>query len=210
MGFAYGVGQYDVIPYKDNSKGYYVAQFQIGRKGFQQLATRSGVYRNVDGRLVREGEYKGRNKWTGEPMVEFDQFEDFSKPVIGYFAYAIKAGEEMPCAVDYMTKEEAFAWGKRYSRSFNNGPWKDDFDKMALKTVIKRLCNQKLILSTEIMEAIKYDQAVLSTESDDVDYVDNPQNPVADSAGAPKETIGDDDGIYHGPIPSDIDDDLPC
>ena len=174
MGLAYGVGQYDVLPYWDGKRGCYVAQFQIGAKGYRQLATRSGVYRDVAPIAVREGEYKGRNKYTGEPIVEFEQFEDFSKPIVGYFAYAIKPGEQSPCSVEYMTKEEAFAHGKHYSKSFNSGPWKDDFDKMALKTVVKRLCSQKLVLSTEVLEAIKYDQAVLSTESDDVEYIDNP------------------------------------
>ena len=210
MGFAYGVGQYDVIPYKDNRKGYLVAQFQIGAKGFKQLATRSGVYRVVDVKCVREGEYKGRNRFTGEPCVEFEQFEDFSKPIVGYFAYAIKPGDELPCAVDYMTREEAVAWGKRYSKSFNSGPWKDDFDKMACKTVIKRLCSQKLALSTEIMEAVKLDQAVLSTENDQIDYVDSTvgEDPAQEAPNAqpeptPAETgrHADEDGVIDPDVP---------
>ena len=35
------------------------------------------------------------------------------------------------------TKEEVEKHGKKYSKTYNNGVWKTDFDSMALKTVLK-------------------------------------------------------------------------
>jgi recombinational DNA repair protein RecT len=32
------------------------------------------------------------------------------------------------------------AHGKKYSKAFNSGPWKTEFDAMALKTCIRKLC----------------------------------------------------------------------
>jgi recombination protein RecT len=88
-----------------------------------------------------------------------------------------------------MTKEEALAHGKRYSKSFNNGVWTSDPDAMCLKTVLKLLLSKYGILSVEMQRAIKFDQGVAkgdftqmeSVEDIDaveVDYVDNPHGDV--------------------------------
>ena len=50
LGFAY------LIPYNDRHKGEKVCQFQMGYKGFIQLAQRSGFYKTINATDVREGE----------------------------------------------------------------------------------------------------------------------------------------------------------
>lgn len=83
------LGQYYMVPFNDNKNGRKVAQFQIGYKGYIQLAMRSGQYRDLDVIEVREGEYKGKDAFTGKARVEFieDDNERLKLPIIGYFAY---------------------------------------------------------------------------------------------------------------------------
>lgn len=185
LGFSFGTGEYSIVPFKNNNRGgVYEAQFMIGYKGYRQLALRSRAYQTVNARVVREGEYKGRSKWTGEPKIEFKEFEELDKPVVGYFAYAVRVGEEIPCQSFYMTKEEAVAWRKKYSKSKPGGVWETNFDAMALKTVIKQLCDKQLEKSTVMANAIKYDQSVVIASEDkktaDIIYPDNPENEESD------------------------------
>ena len=88
-----------------------------------------------------------------------------------------------------MTKEQAIAHGKRYSKSFNNGVWKEDPEAMCLKTVLKLLLSKYGILSIEMQRAIKFDQGVIrgdisqmdnieDLDDADVEYIDNPQNAI--------------------------------
>ena len=83
------LGQYWLIPYKNNKTGITVCQFQLGVAGYKQLAMRSGQYLDIDAIEVREGEYKGRDKQTGKPVFEFFDDDDVreSLPIIGYLAY---------------------------------------------------------------------------------------------------------------------------
>ena len=83
------LGQFYMVPFNDNKNGRKVAQFQLGYKGYMQLAMRSGQYRDLDVIEVREGEYKGKDAFTGKARVEFieDDNERLKLPIIGYFAY---------------------------------------------------------------------------------------------------------------------------
>ena len=88
-----------------------------------------------------------------------------------------------------MTKDEVLAHGKKYSKSFNNGPWKDNQEAMCLKTVMKLLLSKYGILSIEMQRAIRFDQGVVNgdftqmnsieeIDAAEVDYVDNPDGGV--------------------------------
>ena len=90
-----------------------------------------------------------------------------------------------------MTKEEALAHGKRYSKTFNNGTWKENPDAMCLKTVLKLLLSKYGILSVELQRAIRFDQGIAKgdfsqmdsiddIDAVEVDYVDNPQGDAVD------------------------------
>jgi recombination protein RecT len=159
LGYAY------VIPYNNKKKGIVEPQFQIGYKGFIQLAIRSGQYKTINAVEVREGEIK-RNKFTGE--IEFLKENDAGK-VVGYLGYIkMLNGFEQSF---YMTVDQAEAHAKKYSQNYakwGTGLWKDDFDAMAKKTVLKLLLNRYGILSTEIQRAIETDQQI------DGVYADNP------------------------------------
>lgn len=168
-----------IVPYGQS------AQFQIMAKGILQLAIRSGVYARITNAVVHEGELVKYDPFTDEYV--FDATKRKSNKIVGYMAYfRTVAGYEK---YFYMTEEEAIAHGKRYSKSFNNGVWKDNPQAMCLKTVLKLLLSKFGILSIEMQRAIKFDQGVVRgdftqmeniDEIDDaeVDYVDNPQTAI--------------------------------
>jgi recombination protein RecT len=173
LGFAY------IVPYNSKQKDgswKVVAQFQIGAKGFKQLALRSGQFLIINDTNVREGELKKYNRLTGE--IEFEWIQDvkerLSKPIIGYASYfKLLNGFEKTY---YMTVDELKDHGLRFSQTFKKGfgLWKDDFDGMARKTVLKLNLSKNAPLSVEMQKAVVADQAVVNdAETEDVEYVDN-------------------------------------
>lgn len=166
LGYAY------IIPYKD--KGVAKAQFQIGAKGFIQLSQRSGQFKTINVSDVREGEMTGRNRLTGD--MEFAWIEDDVKrdslKVIGYVAYMkLINGFEKSF---YMTADQMTKHGKKFSQAFKSGygQWKDDFDKMGLKTVIKLMLSKYAPLSSQMQKAQLADQAIIEGE-EDLKYIDS-------------------------------------
>lgn len=111
------LGQYYLVPYKDKRRGS-IAQFQLGYKGYIQLAERSGQYLDIDAFPVVEGEYKGRDRFTRRPILEFleDDGERENRPVVGYYAYfELTNGFRK---VLYWSKEKMLAHADRYSQAF--------------------------------------------------------------------------------------------
>jgi recombination protein RecT len=162
LGYAY------IIPYKDNKAKTTLAQFQIGKNGFVQLALRSSQFKTINVSDVREGELKSMDRLSGECVFEWKE-DRISLPVIGYVAYMkLLSGFEKPL---YMTVKEIEVHGKKFSKTYTYGPWKDDFNSMAEKTVIKRLLSKYAPLSVEMQQAIMADQAVITREGEV--YVDN-------------------------------------
>lgn len=158
------------------------AQFQIMTKGLLQLAIRSGQYERVTNAIVHKGELVKYDPFRDE--YEFDATKRESDEVIGFMAYFRTIGGYEKYF--YMTKEEALAHGKRYSKSYSSGVWATDPDAMCLKTVLKLLLSKFGILSIEMQRAIKFDQGVVKNDFTDiesieeideseVEYVDNPE-----------------------------------
>jgi recombination protein RecT len=152
--FNQNLGQAYIVPFKGEP------QLQIGWKGFIQLAQRSGQFKRINCSDVREGEIVKRDRLTGE--IEFDWLDDAErekKHVIGYVAYfELLNGYQQTL---YMSKAEVEAHAKKYSQTYKQGfgVWKDNFDAMARKTLIKRILNQFAPLSVDMAKAMEYDQA---------------------------------------------------
>lgn len=180
------------IPYKDNKRDITVAQFQLGYKGFKQLALRSGQFAVIPNATeIKEGELKSRNRLTGECVFEFieDDEERASKKTIGYASYfRLLNGAESTL---YMSVEEVTAHALRYSQTFKSkldyvkksSKWTTDFDDMAKKTVIKLNLSRNAPLSVEMQDAIKADQSVMY-EQDTYEYVDNTEQQFVDAQKA--------------------------
>ena len=162
LGFAY------LIPYK-NKTGE-VCQFQMGYKGFIQLAQRSGYYKTINATDVREGEMTGFDRLSGELSFEWlDGAERSKAKVVGYVAYfQLLNGFEKSL---FMTTEELEKHAQKYSKNYakyKTGLWADNFDSMAKKTVLKLLISKFGPLNTQLEDAIQKDQTA------DDEYVDNP------------------------------------
>lgn len=180
------------IPYKDNKRGITVAQFQLGYKGFKQLALRSGQFAVIPNATeIKEGELKSRNRLTGECVFEFieDDDERARKKTIGYASYfRLLNGAESTL---YMSVEEVTAHALRYSQTFKSkvdyikksSKWTTDFDDMAKKTVIKLNLSRNAPLSVEMQDAINADQSVMY-EQDKYEYVDNTEQQFVDAQKA--------------------------
>lgn len=131
-----------------------VPTFQIGYKGLIQLAMRTGYYKFLNADIIYEGEYRSKNKLTGE----FDlNGEAKSDTVIGFFAH-LELCNGFSKTI-YMTKEQIEAWGKKYSPSYgySSSPWKKEFDKMGIKTVLKNLLSTWGYVSIEMADAMEND-----------------------------------------------------
>ena len=165
LGFAH------IVPYRNTKTNTTEAQFQLGWKGFVQLAQRSGQFKKISTAVAHEGQLIKSDPLQG---YEFNWDAHLNnKPTIGYVAYfQLLNGFE---AYLYMTIEEVKEHGLRYSQSFKKGygVWVDNFDAMALKTVLKLLLSKQAPLSVEMQKAILADQAVIEDVDGDFQYTDN-------------------------------------
>lgn len=179
------LGQAYIIPYKNNRERKTEAQFQIGWKGFIQLAIRSGQFQAINTTDIREGELKGYDLMTGEVQVQAAPDRE-NKPVIGYLAY-FKLTNGFAKSL-YMSAEEIEQHATRYSQSYrgkykDSSLWATDKDAMAKKTVLKLLLNRFAPLSVDMQRAVQADQSVLHGDGK-LDYVDNSKNQLAEVAEA--------------------------
>lgn len=158
------LGRAYLVPYKGQ------AQFQLGYKGLIELAQRSGKYSSINAGMVYKSQFKSYDPFFEKLDVDFSQPQD---EVAGYFAsFELLNGFRK---VAYWTKEEASNHGKRFSKSFNNGPWKTDFDAMARKTVLKSILSTYGPLSIEMQEAIAADNESENEKAAPIDVT--PQQP---------------------------------
>ena len=168
LGFAY------IVPYnqkqKDNSYKT-VAQFQMGYKGFIQLSQRTGLFKTISAAPIFESQLVEQNPLTG---FRFDFTAKTSDLVVGYAAhFSLLNGFEKTL---FMTVDELKQHGVKYSQTFKKGYglWNDNFDSMAIKTVLKLLLSKFAPLSIEMQTAVITDQAVINdAETTDVSYTDN-------------------------------------
>lgn len=156
------LGQAYLIPYGKQ------VQFQIGYKGLLELAQRSGKIKTLYAHEVRENDtfdidYGLNQTLTHKPLLKGDRGE-----VIGYYAvYHLDTGGN---SFIFMTKDEVLEHAKRFSKTYNSGPWQTDFDAMAKKTVIKQLLKYAP-LSIELQRATSMDETVKTEISDDMSLV---------------------------------------
>lgn len=144
-----------IVPYRGK------AQFQLGYKGYIQLAQRSGQYKALNVIEVYEGELKGWNRLTEE--FEFDQSGRQSNQVIGYVGYfELLNGFKKTV---YWTKQEIDRHKQKFSKS--DFGWKNDYDAMAKKTVLRNMLSKWGILSIEMQKATITDETIVNDVTED-------------------------------------------
>lgn len=156
LGFAW------IIPYNDNKSGQTLPQFQLGYKGYIQLAMRTGAYKTMNMDNVYEGELRVVNRLTGEIDLNGERISD---KVIGYFAY-IETVNGFSKTL-YWTVEKVISHAKKFSKSYNSGAaiWKQNFDEMAQKTVMRNLIAKWGVMSIDLQRAIDLDNADLADKA---------------------------------------------
>ena len=180
LGFSY------IVPYKDK------AQFQIGYKGFIQLALRTGQYKLINSTAIKEGEIKLNNRLTGEielNLIEDDEIRDGLK-TIGYASY-IEFNNGFRNTL-YMSMKQIQAHAQKYSKSFGykNSVWTTNFEAMALKTVLKLNLAKFGALSVDFEKALQLDGATINKVQDngtlEAEYSDNGEDKIK-VLGSPDE-----------------------
>lgn len=201
-----------IIPFNNSvkdDKGNWVKKmvptFQMGYKGYIQLAMRTGQYRTINADVVYEGELRKANKLTGE--IAFDG-EKKSDKVVGYFCYfELLNGFSKTL---YMTVEQMAEHAKRYSKglkkettvesllNLSNLPvapdsktvgWMGNFHGMAVKTVIRNLLGKYGYLSVEMQQAIVNDTEGDTSENRDSMVHENGNAQVFDATDVQYEDV---------------------
>lgn len=172
FGYAY------LVPFKNRKQDTIEAQFQIGYKGYIQLALRTGEYARLNAVPIYKSQFQSWNALTEE--LEINSFDNFENDeVMGYVAFfRLKNGFEKTM---FWSKEKMERHADKYSQAFSleaynklqkgeipkaelwkySSFWYKDFDEMALKTMLRQLLSKYGIMSEEMQTAYINDQSVV-------------------------------------------------
>ena len=171
------LGQYYMVPFNDNKLRRRVAQFQLGYKGYIQLAIRSGYYKKLNVISIKEGElvkFDPLNEEIEVNLIEDDSTRE-STQTIGYYAmfeYQNGFRKALYWSLEKMQAHaEKFSQGYRARKGYTF--WEKDFDAMAHKTMLRQLISKWGIMSIEMQSAMEKDMAVLNEDGSVAAYVDN-------------------------------------
>lgn len=188
------LGQYYLVPFKDNKNNRMVAQFQLGYKGYIQLAIRSGQYKKLNVLDIKEGELISFNPLEEEIVVNLiqDEEEREQAKTIGYYAmFEYQNGFRKAI---YWSKAKMMKHAEKYSKGFAAKKgytfWEKDFDGMAFKTMLRQLISKWGIMSIEMQDVFAKDMAILNTDGTH-EYVDNDEDVI----------IQDDEPTFDEPVP---------
>ena len=188
------LGQYYMVPYDNRSKGAKEAQFQLGYKGYIQLATRSSQYKKLNVLSIKEGElirFDPLNEEIEVNLIQDDEQRE-AAPTIGYYAMFEYTNGFRKAMYWSRAKMEAHAkkYSPGYKRDLEKGTswtfWAKDFDAMAYKTMLRQLISKWGIMSIDLQDAIDSDMAVIR-EDGSRDYVETVQPDVVEEAAVPQE-----------------------
>lgn len=191
------LGQYYLVPFNDKKRGCKVAQFQLGYKGYVQLAIRSGMYKKLNVLPLKSGELINFDplEETIEVQLIDDEVARENAPTIGYYAmFEYTNGFKKAM---YWSREKMMSHADKFSMAFHadkyqelldgkipqsemwkySSFWYKNFDDMACKTMLRQLISKWGIMSIEMQQAFESDQGVIS-DGGHVDYVEN--QPAAD------------------------------
>ena len=191
------LGQYYMVPFNDKKKGCKVAQFQLGYKGYIQLAERSGYYKKINVLAIKDGElvkYDPLNEEIEVNLIEDDETREGTE-TIGYYAmFEYMNGFRKTM---YWTKKKMLTHADKYSQAFNKESykkilageipqedmwkyssfWYKDFDGMAFKTMLRQLISKWGIMSIEMQKAFDNDMAAIQDDGKPY-YIENDQEQV--------------------------------
>lgn len=167
-----------MVPFNDSKRGCKVAQFQIGYKGYIQLAIRSGQYKKLNVLAIKEGELVNYNPLDEDIEVRLIENEEEREKAetIGYYAMFEYLNEFKKTL--YWSKAKMEAHALKYSMGYRAKKgytfWEKDFDGMAYKTMLRQLISKWGIMSVDLtmQKALESDMAVIN-DNGTYDYIDN-------------------------------------
>jgi recombination protein RecT len=170
------LGHYYLVPFNDAKKGK-VAQFQLGYKGYIQLAIRSGQYKKLNVMAIKEGELEYFDPLNEDIKINL-MVENWDKreeaPTIGYYAF-FELVNGFRKAI-YWSKAQMESHATKYSPGYRAKKgytfWEKDFDGMAYKTMLRQLISKWGIMSIDLQTAFEGDMAVIN-EDGTKNYVEN-------------------------------------
>lgn len=171
------LGHYYMVPFRDTKNNRTVATFQLGYKGYLQLAIRSGQYKKINVVAVKDGELLSYNPFTEDIEVRAitDPLEREKAPTIGYYGmFELTNGFTKSMYWSKETMEEhAQKYSKGYAAHKGYTFWEKDFDGMAFKTILRQLISKWGIMSIEMQTAIETDMSFKDDVGSQPVYFDN-------------------------------------
>ena len=150
------LGQACLIPFKNKNQGVLEVQFQLGYKGLIDLAYRSGEVSIIQAHAVYENDVFEYELGLDPKLKHIPATSDRGNPIAYYAMFKTK---DDGYGFEVMSTADIEAHARRYSKSFNNGPWQTNFDEMAKKTVLKRVLKYAP-LKSEFVRAVAQDETV--------------------------------------------------
>ena len=185
------LGQYYLVPFNDSKRSCKVAQFQLGYKGYIQLAIRSGQYKKLNVLAIKKGElikYDPLNEEIEVNLIE-DEEERENAETIGYYAmfeYTNGFRKSLYWSKSKMEKH-ALKYSTGYKAKKGYTYWEKDFDGMAYKTMLRQLISKWGIMSIDMQQAVEKDMATINTDGT-YEYVDNEEDIIIEQE-EPKEEL---------------------
>lgn len=146
-------GEGYLLPYYNNKKGKYECQFIPGYKGLMILARRSGEIASIDAQTVYENDTFDISYGFEPTLIHKPALGDRGKAIGFYAAVILKDGGKNAY---WMSIDDAKKYGKKYSKTFNNGPWQTDFEAMAKKSCLRQVLKM-CPCSSDVQKAIDAD-----------------------------------------------------
>lgn len=215
LGYAYLVPYDNKKQVNGHTEWVKEATFQMGWKGYVQLALRSQNYKKLIATDVRKGEISGYNPFDDKYEIQPIEFEkrnakddkgNYIIPIIGYYAKMEMTNgfvKEM-----YMTHEDMLAFATKYSKAYRSDKdkhtsysfWTTKFEDMAKKTMLRQLLGKWGLLTAELETAYTHDMATID-EDGNIDYVDNKPDDAEPVVNPFKREVIDAEAVE---IPADI------
>lgn len=178
------LGQYYLVPYGNQ------ASFQLGYKGYIQLAIRSGQYKKINVLAIKKGElihFDPLNEEIEVNLIE-DEEERENAQTTGYYAM-FEYTNGFRKAI-YWSRAKMEAHARKYSKAYDNF-WGKDFDGMAYKTMIRQLLSKWGMLSADLIKAYEGDMSVINEDGSsnyvgDAEIIDAPAQDVTGQPEAPQ------------------------
>lgn len=190
------LGQYYMVPYDNKKRGCKEAQFQLGYKGYIQLALRSGYYKRLNVMAVKPGELKKYDPFLEEIELELmdDEIAREKAKSIGYVAmFEYMNGFRK---ILYWSREKMEAHALRFSKGYAAKKgytfWEKDFDAMAFKTMLRQLISKWGIMSIDLQTAFEEDRIVMEEGEQYLETAEPQLAPAGDVPQLEEETAAGD------------------